>query len=322
LIFHTQNDVRQECALNKKLTEAEKDQQPGDILITARYRKSPATRLAPNGTSRPSLLASSAVSSFVTQLKNPLGLRFRPSRPFISPLVPMRVNNHPFLATPAVTAKQESNSRTIEYLSPIFADRRIMGGFLPLFSVRSKTGQGIGNIEHFYKMAEFYQALGWNVLQTPPMNLCNTDCPYSVESSRLMDWLYISLDMLLGNSPYSKYDRLVIRSKAAKKYLAEHKKEIDQLRKSKNTDFNKVRPIVYEALKLIWKDFTKLSQAHRYHKEYAAYKQKNPWLFDHILHVLLKEKFSRQRDVWRDWDWRLWGEALAKRQPQALKEAE
>ncbi|MFA6281139.1 MAG: 4-alpha-glucanotransferase, partial [Candidatus Omnitrophota bacterium] len=163
---------------------------------------------------------------------------------------------------------------------------------------------------------------GWNVLQIPPMNLSNMDCPYSVESSRLMDWLYISPDMLLGKSSYRKFDGLSIRSKQAEEYLKKHQQEIEQLRNAKNTDFGKVKPIVYETLKIIWKDFSKLPQTHRHQKAFLAYKNKMPWLKDHILHVLLKEKFAREKDMWRDWDFRLWGEALARRQPEALKEAE
>ncbi|MFA5163930.1 MAG: 4-alpha-glucanotransferase, partial [Patescibacteria group bacterium] len=223
-------------------------------------------------------------------------------------------------AASAVTVKQ--NNRAIDYLSPIFAGKRIMGGLLPLFSVRSKTGQGIGTIEDYYKMAELYQSLGWTVLQIPPMNICNMDSPYSVESSRLMDWLYASVDILLGKSSYSKFDGLVIRSKAAEEFLESKRVEIEELRRAKETNFTKVKPIIYETLKLLYKDFIKLPQSHKYSKEYRAYQQKMGWLKDHVLHLLLKERFIREKDMWRDWDFRLWGEDLATRKDKALKEAE
>ncbi|MDD4183006.1 MAG: 4-alpha-glucanotransferase, partial [Candidatus Omnitrophica bacterium] len=217
----------------------------------------------------------------------------------------------------AVISAQAQNK--YEYISPIFTGNHIMGGYLPLFSVKSKTGQGIGNIEHLYKMSELYQALGWNALQVAPMNLCSMGMPYSLKSTRLMDWGYASLDLLLGRSSYSGHDEFYqelknanIGVKQAEEYLQAHRGEIDLLRDAKVTDHSKVRVHVKEALKHVWQEFNKLPQINPVRKSFEQYKQKNPWLSDHILFVLMEEKFATGYKWLTGWDFRNWYPELSK----------
>ncbi|MFA6281228.1 MAG: 4-alpha-glucanotransferase, partial [Candidatus Omnitrophota bacterium] len=228
------------------------------------------------------------------------------------------------LKTVALSSSSSSaaTEKSAKYLPPVFAGNRIMGGFLPLFSVRSKTGQGTGNIEHLYKTVELYQKLGWNALQVLPMNLCNMNSPYSPESSRLMDWMYNSVDILLGRSAYSRYDSLVIDSPNAVAYLGTKNTKITSYRGSKEVEYHNVRPVIYQALKLIWKDFQN-PRYQTFNQEFAAYKEKNKsWLTEHIIYILLKQKFMQKGDPTRDWDWRRWPQALSARDKAALADAE
>ncbi|MFA5337667.1 MAG: 4-alpha-glucanotransferase, partial [Candidatus Omnitrophota bacterium] len=197
-----------------------------------------------------------------------------------------------------------------------------------MFSVKSKTGQGIGSIEHLYKMAELYHLLGWNALQVAPMNLCSMGMPYSLKSTRLMDWGYVSLDLLLGRSGYGEYDEFLQELKGAGANLsqvgayfdsARVQAEINQLRNAKTADHLKVRNHIKAGLGFVWQAFRKLPASHPVYKGFSQYKQKNTWLSDHILFVLMEEKYATGYKWLTGWDFRSWYPELSKRRPEHLE---
>nr|MBP7216039.1 4-alpha-glucanotransferase [Candidatus Omnitrophota bacterium] len=190
---------------------------------------------------------------------------------------------------------------------------KIDGVGMPLFYARSNDDCGIGDMDSLHIAIKLAGDLGQRVIQILPLIIssCNNS-PYSVLSSRLKEPLYIGIRSLLELIPCAQ----------AEEYLAAAATQEKQARAraSETVDYDLVRAIKYPVYRMAWKEFRTYAEDHPLKLAMRAYldKYKN-WIFDHVLYMLLKQKFSAE--IPNGWDWRIWPEAIRLRDPEALRNA-
>ena len=185
---------------------------------------------------------------------------------------------------------------------------RRAGVLIPLFSLRSDEGFGLGEIPDLRAYAEWAADAGLSVVQLLPVAAVNPGetSPYSAATAFAIDPAYLGLSecedfaAIGGVAALSDGDRQLL----------------DDVRATPTVDWARLRPLKERAthasfdhfLEKEWKKRTKRQ------KELAAFRKENAaWLDDFALFWVLHGKFQTH---WKDWD-----EPLADRKPVALAKA-
>ena len=187
---------------------------------------------------------------------------------------------------------------------------RQAGVLIPLFSLRSATDAGVGEIPDLVPFARWAAASGFTMLQVLPVNEASRgqDSPYGALSAFALDPVYAGLAALPdleaagGEAALSEYDR---------RLLAE-------LRASPKVRWSDVRAVKARALALAFEHF----ESHEWAKQTARaralegfIRENEAWLPDYALFVAVHDDDMGGRS-WTDWP-----EPLRERHPAALAEA-
>jgi 4-alpha-glucanotransferase len=174
-------------------------------------------------------------------------------------------------------------------------DRRA-GVLIPLFSLRTTSDLGRGEIGGLVPMADFALAMGHRLLQILPIDEIAPDetSPYTALSVFAIDPLYISVRSLPGitQSLYS----------AAKKQVGDAA-----------GDYMRLGAIKRGLLERAYRVFSTTADQTA-HEAYREFVTSNRWVRDYALFRALKEKFE-----WRPWE--TWPEGLKRHDAAALETA-
>lgn len=188
-------------------------------------------------------------------------------------------------------------------------ERRRAGVLIPLFSIRTRTGWGLGEIPDLVPMARWAGQAGIRVVQMLPVCAVagGETSPYSASTAFAIDPVYLSLDgcedfvHIGGRSALSDEDRRVL----------------DEVTSAPTVPWNHVRAIKDRAMRAAFAHF----QAHegkrrsKRAKELAEYQRDNShWVDDWALFSALHRHYGKH--------WREWPKDLANRRPAALEKAQ
>ena len=171
--------------------------------------------------------------------------------------------------------------------------RRRAGVVMPLFSIRSATGWGLGEIPDLARFATWAGRAGFSVLQLLPVNAASDvdASPYAASSAFALDPAYLSLDacedFVAAGGRAAMPDGLAAR--------------IDAANAAPLVDWRAVRELKQAAIAMAFARFLRdewRAQSPR-SQHFSAYMRANrAWLDDHALFTVLH---AEQRRSWLDW---------------------
>jgi 4-alpha-glucanotransferase len=187
---------------------------------------------------------------------------------------------------------------------------RETGVLLPLFSIRSPGGWGLGEIPDLVPFARWAVSAGFSLVQVLPVNEAarGQNSPYSAISAFAIDPIYLALDASVDFLAAGGVDALSPEDRAL----------LADLRASPTVRWNDVRGLKTRASEIAFRAFlerewrastTRAAALRAYRREHAS------WLADYALFVSLHD------DVQGGRSWQEWPEPLATRDPEALAEA-
>jgi len=187
---------------------------------------------------------------------------------------------------------------------------RESGVLLPLFSIRSPCGWGLGEIPDLVPFARWAVSAGFSLVQVLPVNEAarGQNSPYSAISAFAIDPIYLALDASEDFQAAGGVDALSPEDRAL---LAE-------LRAAPAVRWQAVRALKERASEIAFRSFlarewhastARAAALRAYRREHAS------WLADYALFVSLHD------DVQGGRSWQEWPEPLASRDPEALAEA-
>jgi 4-alpha-glucanotransferase len=176
---------------------------------------------------------------------------------------------------------------------------------LPLFSVRSSRGWGLGEIGDLGPCAAWARSVGLSVLQLLPVNEVSggETSPYSAGTAFALDPVYLTLDQLEDFAAAGGRARLADADRA----------EIERLAAAPRVEWGAIRELKARAADLAFAHFrerewrsgsSRRKQLERYIDEHRD------WLVDYSLWRVLHDEVGL---AW--WDW---PEAWKRRQPEAM----
>ena len=187
---------------------------------------------------------------------------------------------------------------------------RESGVLVPLFSIRSASGWGLGEIPDLVPFARWAVSAGFSLVQVLPVNEAarGQNSPYTAISAFAIDPVYLALDasedFLAAGGP----DALTAADRAL---LAE-------LRASPAVRWREIRALKERACEIAFRSFldrewhantSRAAALRAYRRQHAS------WLSDYAFFVALHD------DVHGGRSWQEWPEPLAHRDPEALAEA-
>jgi len=186
--------------------------------------------------------------------------------------------------------------------------RRRAGVVIPLFSIRTESGWGLGEVSDIPRFAAWAHAAGFSVLQLLPVNAVSgaDPSPYAAASAFALEPLYLSLD--------DCEDFSAIGGRAALAPAA--RERLDQAVRSPLVDWPAIRAVKREAMSLAFDRFMREEWQKQRPRaaELAAFVEANRgWLDDYALFAVLHDQFEKS---WLDWP-----AALRDRRPEALEAA-
>ena len=190
------------------------------------------------------------------------------------------------------------------------APMRESGVLLPLFSIRSPSGWGLGEIPDVVPFARWAVSAGFSLVQVLPVNEAarGQNSPYSAISAFDIDPIYLALDASEDFQAAGGLDALSDEDRAL---LAE-------LRASPAVRWRDVRALKERACEMAFRSFLE----HHWHASTAraaalrAYRRAHAsWLTDYALFVAIHDDLQAGRC------WQEWPAPLATRDPDALAEA-
>ncbi len=187
---------------------------------------------------------------------------------------------------------------------------RQAGILIPLFSLRTSSGWGAGEIPDLVPFARWAASAGFSVLQILPVNEASRgqSSPYAALSAFAIDPVYLALDAMEDFAAAGGTDALARQDRLA----------LEGMRTSPAVGWDGVRRLKWRALELAfasflereWKRRTERARAlEAYRLEHAA------WLDDYALFVALHDDRFGGRS-WAEWD-----PPLRLRDPAALAAA-
>jgi 4-alpha-glucanotransferase len=179
---------------------------------------------------------------------------------------------------------------------------------IPLFSLRSEEGFGLGEIPDLRGYADWAAAAGLSVVQLLPVAAVNPGetSPYSAATAFAIDPAYLGLaecedfQAVGGIAGLSDEDRRLL----------------DELRAAPTVQWARLRPLKERAMRAAFAHFhaREWKKKTARQKRLAAFRTENAaWLEDFALFWVLHGKFQAH---WKDWD-----KPLADREPAALAKA-
>lgn len=193
-------------------------------------------------------------------------------------------------------------------LRPALLARKRAGVMIPLFSIRTETNLGVGEILDLIPFIDWMAAHHLSVLQLLPLNECSPSetSPYQALSSFAIDPIYLSLDK--SQSPEA--------CRVMETMLSEPDlhSEIKRLRESPTVCYEDIRTLKNRLFQAAFDRF-KENEWDRQSPRAVAFQsfidQKSSWLHDYSLFRVLKEV--------QQWShWRTWPEAFQNREAEAL----
>lgn len=177
--------------------------------------------------------------------------------------------------------------------------RRVAGVLVPLFSLRSTRGWGVGEFRDLATFAEWMQDAGLSLLQLLPLNEMapGQHSPYSSVASAALDPVFISPDAMAEFA----------RAGGVEALPADAREALAAARVSRDVDFDAVRAAKTAAFALAWQAFEGSDAFDGFRDRERA------WLDDYALFRALVDE--------RGADWRVWPAGLAARDAAALAEA-
>ena len=187
---------------------------------------------------------------------------------------------------------------------------RESGVLLPLFSIRSPCGWGLGEIPDLVPFARWAVSAGFSLVQVLPVNEAarGQNSPYSAISAFAIDPIYLALDASEDFQAAGGVDALSPEDRAL----------LGELRASPEVRWHQVRALKERASEIAFRSFL----SREWHASTAraaalrAYRRAHAsWLADYALFVSLHD------DVHGGRSWQEWPEPLASRDPEALAES-
>ncbi|HTT70215.1 MAG TPA: 4-alpha-glucanotransferase, partial [Anaeromyxobacteraceae bacterium] len=172
---------------------------------------------------------------------------------------------------------------------------RQAGCLLPLFSIRSTTGWGLGEIPDLVSFARWARAGGFSVLQVLPVHEASRgqSSPYSALTAFAIDPVYAAVDALEDFQAAGGREAL----------SAEESEELAALRSVPAVPWQRVRALKARALRLAFQAFldsewrrrtARARQLEQYAREHEG------WLDDYALFVTLHD--GRGGRAWTEWE--------------------
>lgn len=183
---------------------------------------------------------------------------------------------------PARNAKKEAQRR-----------RRRAGVLIPLFSIRSGTGWGLGEIGDIARFSKWANLAGFSVLQLLPVNeVSGADAsPYAAVSAFALDPVYLTLEEC--------EDFVVAGGRRA--LPPETQKRLDAVKEAPLVDWPSVRAIKKQAIDLAFQRFLRdhwTKRSARAKQLTTFMKDNSSWLDEYALFSVLHEKYGKG---WVEW---------------------
>jgi 4-alpha-glucanotransferase len=192
-----------------------------------------------------------------------------------------------------------------ESTSPCRAARRRQAGVLiPLFSVRTKCGWGVGEIPDLVALAGWAAEAELAVVQLLPVNEVRggETSPYSASTAFAIDPVYLGLDAC--------EDFVAAGGRAALSSADRHL--LDDLAGLPAVDWHRVRALKGRALRRAYQRFLaeEWNQASARALELRRFREEHDWLADHALFCVLHDRLGKH--------WQEWPAELRDREPAVL----
>ncbi len=179
---------------------------------------------------------------------------------------------------------------------------------IPLFSVRTKAGWGLGEIPDVVAMAKWAARAGIRVVQMLPVCAVSggETSPYSASTAFAIDPVYLGLDVCEdfvaagGRAALSDADR----------------KLLGEVSPAASVPWNRLRPLKERGMRLAFARFRNHEWRRRSKRarQLAQFCEENrDWIEDYALFAVLHGQFDKH--------WREWPDGLADRRPAALARA-
>ncbi len=186
--------------------------------------------------------------------------------------------------------------------------RRRAGVLVPLFSIRSGAGWGLGEIPDLPRFAEWAHGAGFSVVQLLPVNMVSgyDPSPYAALSAFALDPIYLSFDECEDFRAAGGRDAL----------SAEGRARLEAASSAQLVSWTDVRAAKREATERAFEHFLReewRKQTPRAAQLAAFIKEHRPWLQDFALFSVLHDELGKS---WLDWP-----AGLRDRVPGALAEA-
>jgi 4-alpha-glucanotransferase len=187
---------------------------------------------------------------------------------------------------------------------------RTAGVLLPLFSLRSATDWGVGEISDLQPLARWASGAGIQVVQVLPVAEAarGQNSPYGALSAFAIDPVYLAIDSLVDFAAAGGHDAL---SEADRKLLGE-------VRGSPTVRWHEVRGLKTRALELAFLAFVQQhwqlkTQRARELERFA--REQSAWIDDYALFVSIHDELMDGRS------WTEWPAPLRDREPGAMADA-
>ena len=185
---------------------------------------------------------------------------------------------------------------------------RSAGVLLPLFSMRSATDWGCGDMASFKEWISYFGGEGIKILQILPIHetAAGENCPYTALSAYAIDPVYLSVEDVAE----------VKNSKEAQELIAQTRDEINYWRSEAKAHFKYIKAAKYKVLWEAYNYFLKEEQAKntaRYQDFLAFEKQHSSWLVPYSI-------FRTAKDIMGWSSWKHWENNLKQININFLKE--
>lgn len=186
------------------------------------------------------------------------------------------------------------------------ARSRISGVTIPLFSVRTRSDWGVGQITDLPVAAAFFRRAGQQLIQVlPTQELADGETsPYGALSAFAIDPIYISVEAAPG----------VDRALVAQALGAEGAAELERVRRAPRVEYSAVRALKRRVLSAAFDRFRDRELAHdtpRARALFAFVEKESAWLRDHALYMALRNSHG-------GYGWTTWPAGERNRSPELL----
>ncbi len=169
--------------------------------------------------------------------------------------------------------------------------RRSAGLLLPLFSVRSDSSWGVGELPDVAALAPWLREARLSLWMMLPLleAAIGQDSPYSALSAFALDPIYVSMDAIP--------DFRALGGEAA--LSGDERRELDTARSTATIDYPTVRRLKGRWLRRSFERFEQHPDPERL-RDLERFRVEAPWLPDYTLFSALKE--ANDLDWWKGWD--------------------